>query len=167
MIYDGRDSFGGYLDDFKAGDVFKHWPGKTITAMDNHLFTLLTMNTNPLHFDEHYMKDHPHGKILVNGMLVFSLVVGISVRDTSGKAIANLEYENATHDGPTFEGDTIYAESEILEVRVSKSRPDRGIVYMESRGINQRGEQVLTLRRRFLVQKRPVEAGAVAAGSDD
>ena len=95
------------------------------------------------------MKDHPHGRILVNGMLVFSLVVGISVRDTSGKAIANLEYENATHDGPTFEGDTIYAESEILDVRVSKSRPDRGIVYMESRGINQRGEQILTLRRRF------------------
>ena len=171
MIHDGRNDFGGYLEDFQPGDVFKHWPGKTITAMDNHLFTLLTMNTNPLHFDENYMKDHPHGKILVNGMLVFSLVVGISVRDTSGKAIANLEYENATHDGPTFEGDTIYAESEILDVRVTRSRQDRGIVYMESRGINQRGEQVLTLRRRFLVGKRPVQsksdcAEQVSAGSD-
>ena len=168
MIHDGRDDFGGYLEDFKAGDVFKHW-----ARQDHH-----GEGQSPVHAadDEHepastsmrhYMKDHPHGKILVNGMLVFSLVVGISVRDTSGKAIANLEYENATHDGPTFEGDTIYAESEILDVRVSKSRPDRGIVYMESRGINQRGEQVLTLRRRFLVTKRPAPSDAVAAQSDD
>ncbi len=154
MIHDSRDTFGGYLEDFSPGDVFKHWPGKTITEMDNHLFTLLTMNTAPLHFDENYMKDHQHGQILVNGTLVFSLVVGMSVRDTSGKAIANLEYETVTHDGPVFHGDTIYAESEILEVRESRSRPDRGLVYLESRGINQKDEKVLTLRRRFLVHKK-------------
>ena len=154
MIHDGRETFGGYLEAFNPGDVFKHWPGKTITEADNHLFSLLTMNTNPLHFDENYMKDHQHGRILVNGALVLSLVVGMSVRDTSGKAIANLEYERITHDGPVFQGDTIYAESEVLEVRESRSRPDRGIVYIESRAFNQREEKVLTMRRRFLVPKR-------------
>jgi len=154
-IHDARESFGGYLEDFRPGDVFKHWPGKTITEGDNHLFSLLTMNDNPLHIDDHYMEGHQHGKILVAGTLVIGLVVGMSVRDTSGKAIANLEYERITHDGPVFQGDTIYAQSEVLEVRESKSRPDRGIVYLESRGFNQREEQVLTLRRRFLVPKRP------------
>ena len=155
MIHDGRDSFGGYLEDFIPGDVFKHWPGKTVTEMDNHLFSLITLNDNPLHTDAHYMSNHQHGQILVNGAYVLSLVVGMSVRDTSGKAIANLEYEKITHDGPVFQGDTIYSESEILDVRESRSRPDRGIVYIETRGINQREEQVLTLRRRFLVSKRP------------
>ena len=154
MIHDGKDSFGGYLEDFTPGDVFKHWPGKTVTESDNHQFALLTMNTSPLHIDENYMKEHQHGRILVVGPLVISLVVGMSVRDTSGKAIANQEYERITHDGPVFQGDTIYAESEILDVRESRTRPDRGIVYMESRGFNQRGEKILTLRRRFLVPKR-------------
>ena len=154
-IYDARDSYGRYLEDFKVGDVFKHWPGKTITEMDNHLFSLLTMNDNPLHTDENYMSDHQHGRTLVNGLLVMSLVVGMSVRQTSGKAIANLLYESVTHDGPTFHGDTIYAESEVLEVTASQSRNDRGMVYIESRGINQREEKVLTLRRKFLVKKRP------------
>jgi len=154
LIHDGRESFGGLLEDFVAGDIYKHWPGKTITEADNHLFSLLTMNNSPLHIDENYMKDHQHGRILVVGPLVLSLVVGMSVRDTSGKAIANLEYERITHDGPVFHGDTIYAESEILEVRESRSKPDRGIVYLESRAVNQSGDRVLTLRRRFLVPKR-------------
>ena len=154
MIHNGKDSFGGYFEDFTPGDVFKHWPGKTITEADNHLFSLLTMNTSPLHIDEEYMRGHQHGKILVVGPLVMSLVVGMSVKDTSGKAVANLEYERVTHDGPVFQGDTIYAESEILEVRPTRSRPDRGIVYMESRAHNQHGDKVLTLRRRFLVPKR-------------
>ena len=155
MIHDGRDAYGGYLEDFTPGDVYKHWPGKTVTEMDNHLFSLLTMNHNPLHIDENYMKtNHQHGKILVDGLYIISLVVGMSVRDTSGKAIANLEYERITHDGPVFHGDTIYAESEVLEVRESRSRPDRGIVYIESRVFNQRNEQILPLRRRFLVPKR-------------
>ena len=126
--------------------------------MDNHLFSLLTMNDNPLHTDENYMEKHQHGKVLVNGLLIMSLVVGMSVRQTSGKAVANLVYEKVTHDGPTFHGDTIYAESEVLEVTPSKSRPDRGIVHIESRGINQRDEKVLTLRRKFLVKKNPDQA---------
>ncbi|MCY4653892.1 MAG: MaoC family dehydratase [Dehalococcoidia bacterium] len=138
-----------------TGDVFKHWPGKTVTEMDNHLFSLLTMNHNPLHIDERYMSEHQHGKILVNGALVLSLVVGMSVPEMSGKAIANLEYEKIVHTGPTFHGDTIYAESEILEVNESRSRPDRGIVYIETRAHNNRDEQILTMRRRFLVPKRP------------
>ena len=123
--------------------------------MDNHLFSLLTMNDNPLHTDANYMSDHKHGKILVNGLLVISLVVGMSVRQTSGKAIANLVYESVTHDGPTFHGDTIYAESEVLEVIASKTKEDQGLIYIESRGFNQRDEQVLTMRRKFLVKRRP------------
>jgi acyl dehydratase len=155
MIHDRRDTFGGYLGDFVPGDIFKHWPGKTVTEMDNHLFSLLTMNHNPLHIDERYMSEHQHGKILVNGALVLSLVVGMSVPEMSGKAIANLEYEKIVHTGPTFHGDTIYAESEILEVTESRSRSDRGIVYIETRAHNNREEQILTMRRRFLVPKRP------------
>ncbi len=152
-IMDGRDSFGGYFEDFSPGDVYRHWPGKTITEADNHMFSLLTMNTNPLHIDENYMSEHQHGRILVVGPLVMSLVVGMSVPDTSGRAVANLEYESVRHDAPVFIGDTIYAESRILETTLT-SRADRGIVYMESRGINQRGETVLTLRRKFLVPAR-------------
>ena len=155
MIHDAKDKYGGYFEDFTPGDVYKHWPGKTITEADNHIFTLITMNTNPLHIDEKYMSQHQHGQILVVGPLVLSLVVGMSVPDTSGKSIANLEYENIKHTAPVFQGDTIYAESEILEVRESRSKPDRGIVYMESRGFNQDGIQVLNLRRRFLVPKKP------------
>ena len=154
-IINSKDSFGGWFEEFSPGQIFKHWPGKTITEMDNHLFSLLTMNDNPLHTDENYMSEHQHGKTLVNGLLIMSLVVGMSVRQTSGKAIPNLLYESVTHDGPTFHGDTIYAESEVLEVTPAKSRDDRGMVYIESRGINQREEKVLTLRRKFLVKKKP------------
>ncbi len=155
MIHDGKDTFGRYLEEFTPGDIYKHWPGKTITEADNHMFTLLTMNVNPLHIDDEYMKGHQHGKILVVGPLVLSLAVGMSVPDTSGKAIANLEYERVTHDAPVFQGDTIYAQSEILEVRESRSKPDRGVVYMETIAVNQHGDKVLTLRRRFLCPKRP------------
>ena len=149
---DGRQHYGGVYEDFQVGEVKKHWPGKTITESDNNLFCLLTRNDNPLHSDAQYMKGHQQGKILVAGTLVFSLVVGISVRDTSGQAIANLEYEKITHDGPVFLGDTIYAETEILDKRET-SKSDRGIIHVESRAFNQRGEQVLTFRRRFLVPK--------------
>ncbi len=154
VVIESKNTFGGWFEDFEKGQLFKHWPGKTITEMDNHLFSLLTMNDNPLHTDANYMSEHQHGKILVNGLLVMSLVVGMSVRQTSGKAVANLVYENVTHDGPTFHGDTIYAESEVLDVIPSKSRSDRGLIYIESRGINQNGDKVLTLRRKFLVQRK-------------
>ena len=148
-----QQRYGDLFEDFRPGQVFKHWPGKTITESDNNLFSLLTRNDNPLHSDAHYMASHQHGRILVNGVLVFGLVVGMSVRDTSGQAVANLEYERVTHDGPVFIGDTIYGETEVLETRET-SRGDRGVVYVESRAFNQKGERVLTLRRRFLVRKR-------------
>ena len=154
MIYDARDNFGGCLEEFQVGDIFKHWPGKTVTEADNHLFSLLTMNCNPLHIDGEYMKTHQHGRILVAGPLIISLVVGMSVRDTSGMAIANLGYSDIVHDAPMFQGDTLYAESEILEVQASRSASDRGTVYIQSRGFNQHGDKVLTLHRRFLVSKR-------------
>ena len=153
MIIESRDGFGKYLDEFNVGDIYRHWPGKTVTESDNHTFCLLTMNDNPLHTDENYMQSHQHGKILVVGTLVFSLVVGMSVKDTSGKAIANLEYESIRHDAPVFQGDTIYAVSVILVLRVSKSKSDRGIVYIETRAFNQNKQKVLTLRRKFLAPK--------------
>jgi acyl dehydratase len=150
-----RDNFGGFYEDFQSGQLIRHWPGKTIFESDNNLFCLLTRNDNPIHTDEEYMSGHQHGKILVVGTLVISLIVGMTVRETSGKAIANLEYEKITHDGPVFIGDTLYAETEILNAQET-SKGNRGIIYVETRGINQRGEKILTVRRRFLVPKEGV-----------
>ena len=152
-VYDAREHFGGLYEDFQPGQLMKHWPGKTIFESDNNLFCLLTRNDNPIHSDAEYMKGHQHGQPLVVGTLVISLIVGMTVRDTSGKAIANLEYEKITHDGPVFIGDTLYAETEILD-KQETSKANRGIIYLETRGINQRGEKILTVRRRFLVPKR-------------
>ncbi len=156
MIYNMQDHFGKYFEDYKKGDIYKHWPGKTITESDNNLFTLLVMNHNPLHIDKNYCEGTQHKKILVVGPLVFSLVAGMSVSDISGKAIANLDYEKITHDGPVFIGDTIYAQTEILGVRESKSKSDRGIIYVETTAHNQRGEKILTFRRHVLIKKREV-----------
>jgi len=114
----------------------------------------MTMNTNPLHFDDHFASQSQHGRCLVNGVLVFAITVGMSVRDISQNAIANLEYESVRHLGPTFHGDTLYAESEILEKTESKSKPDRGIIYVETRAWNQKDERVLSLRRRVMKPKR-------------
>jgi acyl dehydratase len=143
--------FGRYLEDFKEGDVYKHFPGKTITESDNNLFSLLTMNHHPIHLDSVYAEKKQHGKILVVGTYVFSLVVGMSVTDVSGRAIANLEYERVVHESPSFIGDTITAETEVLEVRYSKTKSDRGIVYVETRAFNQNNVKVLTFRRRVLI----------------
>jgi acyl dehydratase len=146
---------GRYLEDFTPGMLIKHWPGRTIREFDNTWFTLMTLNSNPLHFDEHFAAKSQHGRCLVNGTLVFSLTVGLSVRDVSETAIANLEYEKILHHAPTFHDDTIYAESEILEVTPSTSRADRGVVYLETRAVNQRGEKVMSFRRRVLIPRRP------------
>jgi acyl dehydratase len=112
------------------------------------------MNHHPVHLDEHYAAQQQHGRILVVGTLVFSVIVGMTVRDISGRAIANLDYERVTHDRPVFVGDTLYARTKILEVRTSRSKPDRGVVYVETTGWNQDHEQVLTLRRHVLVRSR-------------
>lgn len=154
MIYDMKDTFGKYFEDYIKGDIYKHWPGKTITEGDNNLFTLLIMNHNPLHIDKKYCEGTEYGQILVVGTLVFSLVAGMSVSDISGKAIANLDYENITHDGPVFIGDTIYAETEILETHESRLKSDRGIIYVETKAFNQNGEKVLTFRRHTLIMRK-------------
>ncbi len=146
---------GRYLEDFTPGETIKHWPGRTVRDFDNTMFTLMTMNSHPVHFDEHYASQTQHGRCLVNGTLVFSIAVGMSVRDISETAIANLEYEKVLHLAPTFAGDTLYAESDILEVTPSQSKPDRGVVYVETRALNQKGERVLSLRRRVLIPRRP------------
>lgn len=146
--------WGRYFGDYTVGEVIKHWPGRTVREADDTWFTLLTMNTNPLHFDEHFASQSQHGRCLVNGTLVFAIVVGMSVRDISQTAIANLEYEVVRHLAPTFHGDTLYAESEILD-QTPSSKGDRGVLYVETRGWNQRDERVLSLRRRVLLPRRP------------
>lgn len=154
-IYDARHSYGRYLEDFKVGDVFKHWPGKTITEMDNHLFSLITMNHHPMHIDQNFaVKEHKYHKILVVGTLVLSLVTGMSVRDTSGKAIANLGYESISHEAPVFIGDTIYGESKVLSVKTSSRKTSQGVVSIETKAYNQDDVVVLTMRRKFLVPMR-------------
>ena len=144
-----------YLEDFTVGQVFKHWPGRTITEFDNTWFTLMTMNTNPLHFDAAYAAKSQHGQRLVNGLLVIAIVTGMTVKDISENAIANLEYESIRHTAPSFHGDTLYAETTVIEVTPSKTKSDRGVVYVETRGLNQNGEVVLVLRRKVLVPRRP------------
>ena len=147
--------FGGYLEDFVVGDVFRHWPGKTITEYDDHLFCLITMNHHPLHLDAWYAETETQfAKNVVVGNLVYSLVLGMSVPDISGSCIANLEVESLIHRHPTFHGDTIYAETRILDVVPSRSKDDRGVITVESKGFNQRGEEVCYFRRKLLVWKR-------------
>jgi acyl dehydratase len=146
-------AYGRYFEEFNVGDVYQHWPGRTITEFDDTWFSLMTMNQNPLHIDRHYAESTEHGQRLVNGTFIFSLAVGMSVADVSGRCIANLEYEKVQHLAPTFHGDTIYAETEVLDKRESESKPDRGIIYVETRARNQRGEVVLVFRRRVLVPK--------------
>lgn len=142
--------FGRYYEEFEVGAVYKHWPGRTITEYDNTWFALLSMNQNPLFIDLHYAQ----GQRPVIDTLIFSLAVGMSVRDTSGKTIANLGYDVVAFERPLFVGDSLYAESEVLDKRESASKVDRGIVHIETRGFNQGGERVIVLRRIFLAPKR-------------
>ena len=147
--------FGRYYEDFEPGDIYKHWPGKTITEYDDHLFCMITMNHHPLHTDAWYAeRETQFGKNVVVGNLVYSLVLGMSVPDVSGSAIANLEVESLTHARPTFHGDTIYAETRVLDKRLSASKPDRGVVTVETKGFNQRGEEVCYFRRKVMVWTR-------------
>ncbi len=147
--------FGRCLEDFNVGDVYKHWPGKTITEYDDHLFCMITMNHHPLHTNEWFAQNETvHGKNVVVGNLVYSLVLGMSVPDVSGSAVANLEVESLKHAKPTFHGDTIYAETRVLDKVESKSKPDRGVVAVETRAYNQRGEEVCYFKRKVLVPKR-------------
>ena len=143
--------FGRYFEEFEIGAVMEHEPGKTITESDNNLFCLLTMNHHPVHLDWNYAASQQYGKVLVVGTLVFSVAVGLTVRDISGKAIANLAYHEANHTAPVFIGDTIYARTEVLGKRVSRSNPDRGIVKVKTEVFNQNDEVVLTFSRSVLI----------------
>lgn len=150
--------FGRVYEDFCEGDVIHHWPGRTITEADDMMFSLLALNQHPLHIDANYAAQTQFKQNLVNGTLVFAVAVGMTVNDISGAAIAMLEYENITHVNPTFRGDTLYAHTEILEKRESKSKDDRGIVYVETIVTNQREEVVMKYRRRLLIPKREFAA---------
>ncbi|MGF6772326.1 itaconyl-CoA hydratase [Paraburkholderia sp. GAS199] len=149
-----RASYGRYLEDFTLGDIYEHRPGRTITEADNIQFSLLTMNFHPMHCDAHHASKSEFGQLLVNSGLTVAIVLGMSVNDVSGKAIANLGWKEIRLTGPVFVGDTLYAESEVLEVRESKSRPTQGIVTVHTRAFKQDGTPVLDFIRSALIAKR-------------
>lgn len=149
-----RETFGRYYEDFEVGDVYEHRPGRTITQADNTWFTLLTMNTHPLHFDEEYAKASEFGRCLVASPLTVAILVGMSVTDVSQKAIANLGWREIRLPAPVFAGDTLYGESAVLEKRESKSRPEAGLVTVSTSGRNQHGTVVCTFERTILVARR-------------
>ncbi len=146
-------NMGNYYEDFIKGEVLHHELSKTIFESDNNLFSLLTMNHHPLHINTDYATQQQHGKILVVGTFVFSLVVGMTVPDISGKAIANLDYEEIRHLEPVFIGDTLYARTKILDMRESERKNDRGIIYVETTGYNQNKKDVIRFRRHVLLKK--------------
>ena len=149
-----RETFGRYFEDFEVGDVYEHRPGRTISEADNTWFTLLTMNQHPLHFDAAYAAKTEFGRPLVNSCLTLSIVVGMSVTDVSYKAIGNLGWNDVKLPSPVFAGDTLYAESEVLAKRESKSRPTQGIVTVRTRGTNQEDKVCITFERTILVPKK-------------
>ncbi|MBT9258886.1 MAG: MaoC family dehydratase [Clostridiales bacterium] len=144
---------GRYFEDFQVGEVIHHPLGRTITQADNIWFTLLTVNTNPIHLDSHYAAQTEFGRPLVNSTLTLAIITGLSVADISQNAI-NLGWEKVTLPHPVFEGDTLYARTEILEKRESRSRPHMGIVRLRTTGVNQDGVTVMEFERSILVYKR-------------
>lgn len=148
-----ESNLGNYFEAFKEGEVIYHSLSKTIFESDNNLFSMMTMNHHPVHTNIDYASNNQHKKVLVVGTLVFSLVVGITVPDISGKAIANLLYEEINHLNPVFINDTIYVRTKVIEKFESKSREDRGIVYVETIGFNQKGIDVISFKRKVLVKK--------------
>jgi itaconyl-CoA hydratase len=145
---------GRFYEDFEIGDIYRSRFGRTVTEADNTLFTHLTLNTNPLHFDAHYAEQSRWGQILVNSTFTLALVTGMSVPDVSENAMANLGWEDIKLTHPVFVGDTLYCETEVLSKRESKSYPEAGIVKVRSRGINQEGKVVIDYTRSVMVYKR-------------
>lgn len=145
---------GRYYEDFTVGDIYKHPYGRTVTETDNVWLTNLTMNVNPMHFNETYAAETEFGERLVDGTFVFALAVGMSVVDISVNATANLGYDKVRHHAPVFHGDTIFAESEVLDKRESDSREHVGIVTTELRAYNQNDEKVLSLERTPMILNR-------------
>lgn len=149
-----RETFGRYYEDFNVGDVYEHRPGKTVTEYDNHLFTLLTLNTHPMHFDAEFAKHSEFKRNLVVSPYTLALLIGMSVTDVSQKAIANLGMDEVKFTAPVFAGDTIYGESEVLAKRASEKRPNQGIVTIRTIGKNQDGTMVCTFKRNMLIPFR-------------
>jgi itaconyl-CoA hydratase len=149
-----RERFGRYYEDFVIGDVYEHRPGRTISETDNRWFTLLTMNTHPVHFDEEYGKASEFGRCIVCSPFTVALLVGMSVSDVSQKAIANLGWTDITLTAPVFAGDTLYSESEVLDKRESRSRPGAGIVTVKTTGMNQDAKVVGHFVRKILIARR-------------
>lgn len=149
-----RGSIGRYLEDFVVGDVYEHFPGRTITETDNIQFSLLTMNYHPMHCDAAFAARSEFGKPLVNSGLTLAIVLGMTVNDVSGKAIANLGWTDIKLSAPVFPGDTVYAESEVLEKRESQSRPTQGIVSVRTQGKKADGTVFMSFVRSVLIPKR-------------
>ena len=149
-----ESTFGRYFEDFEVGDVYRHPLGRTITEADNIWFTLLTCNTNQMHFNSHYAEQSAFGKYLVNSGLTVALVLGLSVPDVSHHGMANLSWDEIRLPHPVFVGDTLYAESLVTETRESRSRPYAGIVSVKTRGLNQDGDVVISWKRSVMVYKR-------------
>ena len=145
---------GRLYEDFEVGDVYEHPVGRTVLAADNTWFTLMTMNTNPIHFDYNYSSKTAFGKPLVNSCLTLAIITGESVIDLSQNVFANLGWDEVRMPNPVFEGDTIYSKSEVLEKRESKSRPTVGIVRVKTTGYNQNGSVVMDFKRTFMIYKR-------------
>jgi acyl dehydratase len=150
----GARPYGRYLEEFEEGATYKHWPAKTVTEADDHLFCLITMNHHPLHINDEYARQSQQGRNVVVGPLVYSLALGMTVADISGKAIANLATEELTHPAPVFHGDTLFVESEVLEVTPSRTKPDRGVVKVKTDAYKQDGTLVATFKRAVLVPKK-------------
>jgi acyl dehydratase len=145
---------GRFFEDFEVGDVYEHPLGRTVTTTDNVWFTLLSQNTAPVHFDHNYAAQTEFGKPLVDSTFTLALVTGQSVTDISQNVFANLGWDEVRLSAPVFEGDTIYSQSEVLEKRESRSRPNVGIVTVETTGYNQHGRTVITFKRTILVYRR-------------
>ncbi|NYT63346.1 MaoC family dehydratase [Alcaligenaceae bacterium] len=148
-----RARYGRYFEEFQVGDIYEHRPGRTITDNDNIQFSLLTMNYHPLHCDQAYAEKSEFGKLLVSSGLTLAIVLGMSVNDVSAQAIANLGWKDIALTHPVFSGDTLYAESEVLDKRESKTRPTQGLVSVRTKGLNQDGVQIMVFDRTFLVAK--------------
>jgi itaconyl-CoA hydratase len=149
-----RETSGLYFEDFVPGDVFEHRPGRTITDVDNIWMTLLTMNTQPVHFDAAYAAHTEWKKLLVDSTLTLAVLTGMSVRTISAKVVANLGWDTVRATGPVFAGDTLYAETRVISTRPSASRPTQGIVTVETTGRNQDGAVVMTFERTMLIYTR-------------
>ncbi len=154
MEHNERERYGRYIEDYAVGDVFKHWPGRTITESDHQTFCLLTGNLSPLHMDAHEALNHRHKQRLVPGLLILALAVSMGINEISGQAIAALGYEEVRHLAPTFIGDTIYARTTVTEKSMS-ARGGRGTVKLETVAYNQKGEDILSCVRTLMIPTKP------------